>query len=78
MACYRDESSPNPSKRCSKCLSSTLKDAFANCHGLCRKFSTSTLENEEEEEALTSDYDEDEVLIAHSLHTQENCPNLIS
>nr|GMC48121.1 uncharacterized protein LOC109149590 [Ipomoea batatas]GMC56130.1 uncharacterized protein LOC109149590 [Ipomoea batatas] len=65
MACYRDESSPNPSKRCSKCLSSTLKDAFANCHGLCCKFSTSKLENEEEEEeeeeALTSDYDEDEV-----------------
>nr|GME11363.1 uncharacterized protein LOC109149590 [Ipomoea batatas] len=61
MACYRDETSPNPSKRC-KCLSSTLKDAFANCHGLCRKFSTSRLENEEEEEALTSDYDADEVL----------------
>ncbi|XP_019152974.1 PREDICTED: uncharacterized protein LOC109149590 [Ipomoea nil] len=65
MACYRDESSPNPSKRCSKCLSSTLKDAFANCHGLCCKFSTSRLETEEEEEeALTSDYDEDEEFVS--------------
>ncbi|KAL3505181.1 hypothetical protein ACH5RR_035022 [Cinchona calisaya] len=56
MVFYREEEPPNPSKRC-KCLSSTLKDAFSDCHTFRGRLSFST---PEDDHLPSSDYDEEE------------------